>query len=87
VVYIAGGMDRSLRILDLASGQFTADVALLFQPTGIAPFGATSFVLAGRSQAANPLWLLSNSASPAAYFVPAVQLRSPVPRLNAGRVQ
>jgi hypothetical protein len=87
VVYIAGGTDRSLRTLDLASGQFSADVALLFQPTGIAPFGATSFVLAGRSQAANPLWLLSNSASPAAYFVPAVQLRSPVPRLNAGRVQ
>lgn len=87
VLYIAGGSDRSVRILDVSSGQVAADLGLLFQPTGIAPFGATSFVLAGRSQAANPLWLLSNSASPAAYFVPAVQLRSPSHRLNAGRAR
>jgi hypothetical protein len=87
VLYIAGGTDRALRILDLSSGQIAADIALQFQPTGIAPFGASSFVLAGRSQAANPLWLLSNSTSPAAYFVPAVQLRSPVRRLNAGRTE
>lgn len=87
VLYVAGGSDRSLRILDPSSGQVAADLALQFQPTGMAPFGATSFVLAGRSQAANPLWLLSNSASPAAYFVPAVQLRPPDRRLNAGRTR
>lgn len=87
VLYIAGGSDRSLRILDVSSGQVAADIALLFQPTGIAPFGATTFVLAGRSRAANPLWLLSSSASPPAYFVPAVQARATDRRLNAGRAR
>ena len=87
VLYVAGGSDRSLRVLDTSSGQDAADIALLFPPTGIAPFGATSFVLAGRSQAANPLWLLSNSAAPRVYFVPAVQLRSPDRSLNAGRTR
>lgn len=87
VLYIAGGSDHSVRILDVSTGQITTDIALPFQPTGIAPFGATSFVLAGRLQAANPLWLLSNSASPAAYFVPAVQSGSPNRRLNAGRTR
>lgn len=87
LLYIASGSDRTLRILHVSGGQQGMDIGLVFQPTGIAPFGASSFVLAGRSQAANPLWLLSNSASPAAYFVPAVQLRATEHRLSAGRTR
>ena len=37
--------------------------------------GSGSFVLAFRSRSANPLWLFASSPQPAAYFVPAVQLR------------
>jgi len=75
VLYVAGGSDRLLRIVDVASQQILADVALNFQPTGIAPFGSSSFVLANRSQSANPLWLFASTPTPASYFVPAVQSR------------
>jgi hypothetical protein len=76
VLYVAGGSDRILRILDVASQQIIQDVALNFQPTSIAPFGTGSFVLASRSKAANPLWLFASTPQ-RAYFVPAVQLLAP----------
>jgi hypothetical protein len=75
LLYIAGGSDRILRIVDVTSQQIVNDVALNFPPTGLAPFGSGSFVLAFRSQSANPLWLFASSPQPAAYFVPAIQLR------------
>lgn len=86
VLYVAGGQDRILRIVDLASGQ-TSDIPLYFQPTGLDAFGSSSFVLAARSQAARPLWLFSTVPQPSAYFVPAVQSREPIRRsaLVAGR--
>jgi hypothetical protein len=87
VLYVAAGSDRVLRVLDVSSEQAVANVALLFQPTGLAPFGSNSFVLASRSQAANPLWLLSSTPQPAAYFVPAVQLRPASLNLAPGRTQ
>ena len=75
LLYVAGGSDRMLRMLDVASGQIVADVPLNFQPTGLCPLGAGSFVLAFRSQSANPLWLFAVTPQPGAYFVPAIQLR------------
>lgn len=87
VLYVAAGSDRMLRILDVSSEQAIADVALPFQPTGVAPFSSNSLVLAYRSQAANPLWLFSSTPQPAAYFVPAVQLRPPSRDLSPGRTQ
>jgi hypothetical protein len=66
-----------LRILDVQSQQVLTDVPLLFQPTGLDPFGSSSFIVASRSQAANPLWLFASTPQPGAYFVPAIQLRSP----------
>jgi hypothetical protein len=87
VLYVAAGADRILRILAVSSDQAIADVMLNFQPTGIAPFGSNSFVLADRSQAANPLWLFSSTPQPAAYFVPAVQLRPASRDLSPGRTQ
>jgi hypothetical protein len=87
VLYVAAASDRILRILDVSSEQAIADVALLFQPTGIAPFGSNSFVLAYRSQAANPLWLFSSTPQPAAYFVPAVQSWPASRELAPGRTQ
>lgn len=86
-LYVAAGKDRMLRILDVSSEQAIADVALFFQPTGIAPFGSNSLVLAYRSQAANPLWLFSSTPQAAAYFVPAVQLRPASRDLFPGRTQ
>jgi len=77
LLYVAGGSDRILRILDVASQQIVMDVPLGFQPTGLDPFGSGSFVLASRSRSANPLWLFSSTPQPAAFFVPAVQLRQP----------
>lgn len=84
VLYVAGGTDRILRILDVTSQQFT-DVALNFQPTGIDAFGSNSFVLAARSQTVKPLWLFSSTPEPGAYFVPAVQLRQAV--VTGGRTR
>lgn len=80
VLYVAGGQDRILRIIDVSSGQTLTDVALNFQPTGLESFGSNSFVLAARSQSAKPLWLFSSTPQPDAYFVPAVQSRQPVQR-------
>ena len=77
VLYVAGGSDRMVRILDVASQQIVTDVPLNFQPTGLDPFGSSSFVLASRSQSANPLWLFAVTPQPGAYFVPAIQLRRP----------
>ena len=78
MLYVAGGSDRMVRILDVASQQIVTDVPLNFQPTGLDPFGSGSFVLASRSQSANPLWLFAATPQPGAYFVPAIQLRRPV---------
>jgi WD40 repeat protein len=83
VLYVAGGADRMLRILDVASQQIVADIALSFEPTGVDPFGNGSFVLAFRSQSANPLWLFSSTPQPVAYFVPAIHSRQPEHRTAA----
>jgi hypothetical protein len=83
VLYIAGGTDRILRILDVTSLQIVAEVPLSFEPTGLAAFGSGSFVLASRSQSSNPLWLFASAPQPGAYFVPAVQLRTPIRRSSA----
>ena len=80
LLYVAGGSDRMVRILDVASQQIVEDVALNFQPTGLDPFGNGSFVLAFRSQSANPLWLFAATPQPGAYFVPAIQLLRPAHR-------
>jgi hypothetical protein len=77
LLYVAAASDRLVRILDVASQQIVTDVPLGFQPTCLDQFGANSFVVASRSQAANPLWLFASSPQPEAYFVPAVQLRLP----------
>ncbi len=77
LLYVAAAGDHLLRILDIASQQIVTDVALSFQPTGLDQFGISSFVVAARSQAATPLWLFTSTPQPGAYFVPAIQLRSP----------
>lgn len=77
LLYVACGSDRLLRILDVSSQQIVMDAPLDFQPSSLDPFGSSSFVLAARSQSANPLWLFTSTPQPAAYFVPAVQLRHP----------
>jgi hypothetical protein len=88
VLYVAGGNDRVMRILDVASQQFT-DLSLNFKPTGLSTFGSSSFVLASRSKGANPLWLFSSTPVSRAYFVPAIQLLLPDHRGTAiaGRVR
>jgi len=83
LLYVAGGSDRLLRILDVAGRQIVTDVPLNFQPTSLEPFGSSSFVLASRSQSANPLWLFVPTPQPGAYFVPAIQLSRPVHRIPA----
>lgn len=77
ILYIAGGSDRLLRILDLSNQQVLNDLPLNFQPNSLSPFGSGSFVLASRSKSSNPLWLFASTPLPSAYFVPAVQLRAP----------
>jgi hypothetical protein len=77
LLYVAGGSDRMLRVLDVVSQQIVTDVALSFEPSSLDPFGSGSFVLAPRSQSANPLWLFASTPQPGAYFVPALQLRPP----------
>jgi len=81
LLYVAGGSDRMLRIVDVASQQIVMDLPLNFQPTSLDPFGTGSFVLASRSQSANPLWLFARTPQPGAYFVPAIQLRRPDHRI------
>ncbi len=71
-LYVASRSDRRLREYGLSSLQILAELPLPFAPTGIEPFGANSFLAASRFQAGDPLWLVTNAAQPAAYFVPAV---------------
>ncbi len=77
LLYVAGGSDRILRILDVASQQVLMDVPLSLQPTSLDPFGTSSFVLASRAQATTPLWVFASTPQPGAYFVPAIQLLQP----------
>src|SRR5579863_3088155 len=71
-LYIASRSDRRLREYDLASLQAVADLPLAFTPTGIEQFGPNSFLIGSRLEAGDPLWLVTNAAQPAAYFVPAI---------------
>ena len=89
VLYVAGGSDRLLEILDVTSHQVLSELALNFEPPSLDAFGNNSYVLAYRSQSVNPLWLYSSTPLPGAYFVPAVQLRQPESRLAgvAGRTR
>jgi hypothetical protein len=74
LLYVIGGSDRLLRILNVASQQIVMDVPLNFQPTMLDQFGSASFVVASRAQSASPLWIFSSAPLPAAYFVPAIQV-------------
>jgi hypothetical protein len=89
LLYIAGGTDRILRMLDVTSQQIVSDISLSLQPTDLQPFGSGSFVLVSRAQSAKPLWLFSSAPLPGSYFVPAVQLQQQI-RTNlavAGRTR
>jgi hypothetical protein len=83
LLYVAAGSDRLLRIINVATQQIVTDVQLGFQPTSVNPFGNNSFVVAARSLAMSPLWLFTSMPTPVAYFVPAIQLRSPNHRTAA----
>lgn len=72
VVYVASGSDQLLRVIEVSSQQVSSDVPLNVAPSGLAVFGATSFIVAPRSQISQPLWLFSSSPQPAAFFVPAI---------------
>ncbi len=72
IVYVASGSDQLLRIIDVAAQQVVTDVPLSVAPSRIDTLGRDSFVVAARSQAAQPLWLFSANPQPGAYFVPAV---------------
>lgn len=89
LLYVADASARILRILEVSSQQIVTDLPLSFQPTTIGAFGNSSFVLASRSQSTNPLWLLASTPQPAAYFIPAVQLRPAdhVSNVTAGRAR
>ena len=71
-LYVASRSDRLLREYDLASLQAVTDLPLSFTPTGIEQFGPNSFLVGSRMLATDPLWLLTNAAQPAVYFVPAI---------------
>jgi len=71
-LYVASRSDRLLREYDLATLQPMTDLPLSFTPTGIEQFGPNSFLVGSRMLATDPLWLLTNVAQPAAYFVPAI---------------
>src|SRR5581483_2413523 len=89
LVYVAGGSDRILRILDVSTQQIVKDIPLNLEPASVAPFGTASFVLASRSQSTKPLWLFSSAPQPKAYFVPAIQSARPehVKITAAGRLR
>ena len=71
-LYVASRHDQLLREYDLSSLQPVIDLPLSFAPTAIDDFGANSFLVASRAQASDPLWLVTNTVQPAAYFVPAI---------------
>jgi hypothetical protein len=71
VIYVAGRSNRMLRSYDASTHEIIASVSLQFQPTSIQVLGPTSFILAPRVSAADPLWAFKTFAVPAAYFVPA----------------
>ncbi len=82
LLYVAGGSDRLVRVVDTSSQQAVTNISLGFEPTSLDPFGKSSFVLASRTRSANPLWLFSSTPQLGAYFVPAVQLKPPDHKLR-----
>jgi hypothetical protein len=73
VVYVASRSDRVLGIYSLSAKKMEETFPLNFEPTGFQALGSTTFVIASRVQASDPLWIFSTQPHPAVYFVPAWQ--------------
>ena len=71
IVYVAGGSDQLLVAYDGLSHAALNTLSLDFPPLGIEPLGPHSFVLRGRAADSDPLWSLTDTPVPAAYFIPA----------------
>jgi hypothetical protein len=76
MLFVASRSDRLLREYDLTSRQPVATLPLSFVPTGIEEFGHESFLIASRTRAVEPAWLLMTQPQPAVFFIPAVQANS-----------
>jgi hypothetical protein len=72
IVYVASKSDQLLREYTISDQQPVTDLPLYFPPGVLSDFGKNTFVIAGRSQPSDPLWLLANLPEPAVYFVPAI---------------
>ena len=73
MIFVTSAADQLLRVYDAATQQVMADIPLDSKPTGIDPFGRSSFVIASRSKTSDPLWLFQSSPQAAVYFVPAAR--------------
>ena len=71
LVLVASGKDRRIGVYNPATEKMQSTFRLSFEPTGIESFGRSSFVIAARSKAADPLWLFTTAPRTAVYFVPA----------------
>ena len=73
VVYVQSRSDRVLGIYNVSAKKMEETIRLTFAPTGFQALGSTTFVIAARVRASDPLWLFSTQPRPAVYFVPAWQ--------------
>lgn len=73
-LYCALESRRIVQAYDLAARVLTSETAVEITPERLRPLaGHAGFVLADRSRADDPLWILDVSAAPTNYFVPAGQ--------------
>lgn len=72
-LYVAGGVDRMIRVYDLRSRELLLEIRLDVIPQGLSPLPATSsvFVLGPRRSGEQPTWLLDTRRVPSVSFVPA----------------
>jgi hypothetical protein len=70
---IANAQSSAVSVIDIASRNLLATVALDVPPVTVTPLAADIFFLTPRSSLDNPLFILQSLPQPAAYFVPTVR--------------
>lgn len=70
LLYVAGGRDQLVLILDAGTGEVLARKEMPVPPGGLEQLGRNSLLCGARQEASDPLWSLVLGDDPAVYFIP-----------------
>lgn len=70
LLYVAGGRDQLVLILDAGTGEVVARREMPVPPGGLEQLGRNSLLCGARQAPGDPLWSLALGDDPAVYFIP-----------------